>query len=374
MHRLKHQRSRGSSGRIAGMVLYALLVVSPLSKSHRADAAPGEAALPPKERAGRLLVEAGNAIRAGQPDAARRYTEKAYQLWPERQILGHLAAAYTALGLRVEAADLARRYLQVRTEQDGPDLLRECTQAMTELTEEVGELGVRGDDGALVWVDGRLVGSLPLPLPLLVRPGEHEVWMELGPRASTHVQVQARRSEDRRRRTFTEVKLVLGPADAELSIEATGVPGAQVVVDGQPRGGLPYRGAVESGARRLEILRHNQLLYRRELVVGAGRVSLRLHTRHRARPRWRIGAAVATGVLGAISIGFGASALSVRGQAVPNPTAPGCLPAPDAPQSCLRYSVDGALGVGLGLIGVGALAVGSGVAWMLWPGPLQLVD
>ena len=91
--------------------------------------------------------------------------------------LGLLAAAERRA---VAARDLLRRYLQEAAgEAESPD--QKEAQRLVELDPgPSGEVNVLGARGALVFVDDRLVGALPLAQPLLVPLGTHKVTVELG--------------------------------------------------------------------------------------------------------------------------------------------------------------------------------------------------
>lgn len=113
--------------------------------------------------------------------------EASYRLSPDAEGLFLFFSLATAEGRMQAARDLARRYL-AETEPASP------TEAGSQLTfehraeaqrilelpaEPAGELAIFGPAGALVLLDDRLVGRLPLWRPLWVAGGAHQVAVEL---------------------------------------------------------------------------------------------------------------------------------------------------------------------------------------------------
>jgi hypothetical protein len=124
----------------------------------------------------RLLAEGQAALGARDLAAARRALEQSLrvQASPEALFaLGQLAVAEGRLG---PAHDLMRRFLHEQSgEPEGPQH-KEAQQVLLQAAGPLGEVAVLGARGAVVAVDDRLVGTLPLLLPV----GAHRVTVELG--------------------------------------------------------------------------------------------------------------------------------------------------------------------------------------------------
>lgn len=93
-------------------------------------------------------------------------------------VLGKLALAEDR---RLDAQDLLRRFLsdpEVDAERLGARQ-QEIDDVLAKGTGRSAQLWVQGDRGALVYVDDRLVGRLPLSRPLLLGPGPRQVQIVL---------------------------------------------------------------------------------------------------------------------------------------------------------------------------------------------------
>lgn len=182
---------------------WALLLVLTLAAMHprQADAGrpspanPRSAALAAK----RLLGTGIAALAARNFAEAEAALSQSYRLATTPDILFYLGALAFAQGRTLDAHDLMRRYLAER-EPDSTSVspstteVREAQRVLSLPVPPHGKLDVLGDGGALVSLDGRLVGSLPLGRPLLVAPGAHKIGLESGSqRAEESVQVSANR-------------------------------------------------------------------------------------------------------------------------------------------------------------------------------------
>lgn len=166
--------------------------------------------------ADRLLREGMAALQASRFADASRLLGAAYAAAPSPQGLYQLGLLALAEKRDLDAHDLMRRFLA------DPDLDRESEgasasgsasgsvsgsasgSAAAELKEAervlglprppAGTLNILGERGTRVFVDGRLVGVLPLSLPLLLSPVEHKLALELGQkRVEDQVQIPAGR-------------------------------------------------------------------------------------------------------------------------------------------------------------------------------------
>lgn len=112
---------------------------------------------------------------------AYRLLEEAFRMRADSETLFLLGRLAHAEHRSVEAFDLFRRYQQ---DLSGPldEEHRLAEKTLSEPLPPAGELLILGEKGSLVLVDERVVGSLPLALPLLLAPGKHQVVLELGGR------------------------------------------------------------------------------------------------------------------------------------------------------------------------------------------------
>jgi hypothetical protein len=156
------------------MVWLALLVVMPQPAWARPRKAP-TIQLSPAEK---LMEQGLQALNDHDYSRAYAALSEAFRLAPSAEGLLHLGRLAAAEQRTLESQDLLRRYLL--------DPARKPDEAMVQLAQEFtsgvippsGRVMMLADPGALVSVDERLVGVLPLPSPLLLSPGEHRLAIE----------------------------------------------------------------------------------------------------------------------------------------------------------------------------------------------------
>ena len=129
-----------------------------------------------KQRADQWAEQGLAALKAGQLAEATTAFGEAFRTSPNPKWLFHLGQVAAAEKKSVEARDLLRRYLNDTT-VDADDPLKKEAQTLLDAQPVVdaGEILVVGPRGALLSVDGRFVGSLPLSMPLLLPTGPHRV-------------------------------------------------------------------------------------------------------------------------------------------------------------------------------------------------------
>lgn len=163
----------------------------------------------------KALTERGlAALTAKDWPTASRLLMDAYRLSPRPELLYHLGQVALGEGRLLEAYDLFRRYLADPSREPDEEAAKLAEQQLAQPQPPGGSIIVTSDPGALVFLDERAVGTLPLPLPLLVPPGSHSVVLEFGSkRLEAPVQVQlGRTTEVRVSRSSGAVLLSVLPA------------------------------------------------------------------------------------------------------------------------------------------------------------------
>lgn len=140
----------------------------------------GAAAVEPRERAKQLLHAGQTALAAQDLTAAAQSLFGAYRLAPSVSTLFPLGQLALAQGRVVEAQDLMRRFRHDTAEPEQSPSVREAQRVLSLPPPPSGEVNITGERNAVVLIDDRPVGVLPLPLPLLLPPGEHRMVVERG--------------------------------------------------------------------------------------------------------------------------------------------------------------------------------------------------
>lgn len=115
------------------------------------------------------------ALAQGSLELATRELEQACAQDAERECMRLLGDIALRQGRGIAAADLYRRYL-AKSAPTSPST--ELLQRVSSAEQNAAEVAVDGLEGALLRVDGRLVGKLPLATPLLLSEGKHELLLQ----------------------------------------------------------------------------------------------------------------------------------------------------------------------------------------------------
>ena len=128
-----------------------------------------------KTRASAVLKEGSQLYNSGDYTTALTKFQEAYALFPSPRILFNLGQAHQRLGRYVEATEDFERFLA--TAGSAPQDARSAAQrALEEMRDRVAHLEVSANmQGAEVFVDGHSRGLTPLPRPVLVSVGAHQV-------------------------------------------------------------------------------------------------------------------------------------------------------------------------------------------------------
>lgn len=171
--------------RILPLAAVSLLVclgshVAPAKGERKAGAVkrPAAGELDPREQAKQLLQAGVAALAAKNFSSASQSLSGAYRLAPSLGTLFQLGELAAAQGRTAEAQDLMRRFLHDATEPAQSPALTEAQRILALPAQPSGEVNVIGERNAVVLIDDRAVGVLPLPLPLLLPIGEHKVVVE----------------------------------------------------------------------------------------------------------------------------------------------------------------------------------------------------
>ena len=172
----------------APLVLFAVLLIALVPsagwgrRSGRPAAAVSEADLGELRRAEEALASHDLAAAEKQLVAVYRRTRAAEALY----LLGAVARERGDL---LAMHDYFRRYVGDPAIDANTPHAEEAQKFLGQSHGPAGELQVVGEAGALVVVDGRLTGALPLSQPLLLAVGSHQVSVEAG-RKALSVQLQ----------------------------------------------------------------------------------------------------------------------------------------------------------------------------------------
>lgn len=157
----------------ARCLLLGAALLAPVVPSASAAKRPAKRAAE-KDPSAALVAKGRAALASGDHAGATQALTDAYQRRSDPGVLLLLGQVALAEGRVIAAQDLFRRALAEAPEA-GDAASRAAAQRAFSSEELTSEVSVLGERGALVFLDDRLVGRLPLPLPLLVAPGEHKL-------------------------------------------------------------------------------------------------------------------------------------------------------------------------------------------------------
>lgn len=168
-----------------------------------------------------VLAQAKTASDSRDFVGAYRLLSQAYQAQPQPLLLHGLALLAAAEERGVEAQDLWRRVLADPSLDSRAPQRAQALELLLRLPlSPAAEVSVGAPRGALVELDGRVVGIAPLSAPLLVRTGRHRVAVTLGRwRAETEVTARTARLSELRFKEGSDAVVVSQPA-AVLYVDA----------------------------------------------------------------------------------------------------------------------------------------------------------
>ena len=177
----------------------ALTLVPVLSLSFAARAS-GQAAVVPEpattsastevaviEQARQRFAQATKLYKDGDFDAALIQFERAYELKPNYKVLYNIGQTYFQLRQYVEARDAMARYVAEGGDQIDPQRLAVVRQDLMDLEQRIAQLILTVNvPNAVVLVDGKKVGTTPLPGPIPVSEGQRTLSVEAPNRGVLH--------------------------------------------------------------------------------------------------------------------------------------------------------------------------------------------
>ena len=195
--------------------------------------------------------------------------QRAYQLTPYSVVLYNLGLTYAALGRPVEAVDALQKVLDAPGSLSS-ERVAQARAVRAEQAARVAELSIVSNvEGARIEIDGAEVARAPLAAPLRIKAGPHRVGLVLSG------YVPSRKEVDAPAGTRTEVRFELVATDRRLGLLTvkTRLPGAQLLVDGDPVAVTPLPGpiALMPGQREIELRRPGYQAARTELSIGEAR-------------------------------------------------------------------------------------------------------
>jgi len=131
-----------------------------------------------KKQAQALQAEGLRLMQKGDNQGAVAKFEEAFRLVPSPKILFNMGKAHLALGDQAKALEELDRFLDEApfAPKESRDEARKHVES---LRPHLAYIEVQTDDvGSTVSVDGRVWGNAPLPRPIVVTPGTHEVRVE----------------------------------------------------------------------------------------------------------------------------------------------------------------------------------------------------
>lgn len=112
----------------------------------------------------------------GKFDQAAISFARAYELKPTYKLLYNIAQTENQLGHYTGALEAYQKYLEDGEDNVDDDRKNQIVSEIARLETLVGTIAITGDaEGASVFIDTRAVGNTPLPGPIMVDVGEHEV-------------------------------------------------------------------------------------------------------------------------------------------------------------------------------------------------------
>lgn len=217
-----------------------------------AHAQPHRATPPPLEtdpRFGPIFTRGVEALLGQRLDEALTVFEDLYRQTPRPTLLYYLGKVAQAQQRHAAAFDLYRRFLRGAGDEIDADTRLEIQHYLASATPPECEVAVAGESAALLTVDGRIAGTLPLDHSLALLPGTHKLVLTHGRRkVETQVNLLARRR--------AEVRFTLVPSLALLTL----TPAVLMLPELEPRALEPSLAVPLQSALRETLAQQNAVL------------------------------------------------------------------------------------------------------------------
>jgi hypothetical protein len=128
-----------------------------------------------KARAQALLAEGSALFRNGEYAAALEKFEAAYAVFPSPKLWFNIGQANRDLDRPVQALQAFERYL-AQVPDAPPDMAADARASVADLQKKLGRLRIDCETpGAEISLDGKPIGTAPLPDTIWATPGRHQV-------------------------------------------------------------------------------------------------------------------------------------------------------------------------------------------------------
>jgi hypothetical protein len=125
------------------------------------------------------FAQATKLYKDGDFDAALVQFERAYELKPNYRVLYNIGQTYFQLRQYVEARDAMTLYLREGGDQIDPDRQASVNKDLADLMRRLAKVTINVNvAGATVLIDGKNVGTTPLPQPVVVSEGQRSISVE----------------------------------------------------------------------------------------------------------------------------------------------------------------------------------------------------
>jgi len=254
------------------MLVFAALLACALPARAQAPSAsapaqePLPAADPRLEQAKQLFRQGTTLLQSGDHQRALEYYMASRAIVPSVPNTLNAAICLDRLGRYDEALELYEELLTKFQEQVTDEIRREVAPAMAALRRRVASLDVSANVEGTLIVDGRMRGKLPLLAPVRVIPGTHQVRVVKDGYETFEQAVTCKAGEvvplDARLKPLTSA--------GRLRVEAPGLEGADLYVDGAMVGTLPWEGTLSPAEHLIWVRKGDTGCAPRAVVVLQG--------------------------------------------------------------------------------------------------------
>jgi PEGA domain-containing protein len=210
-------------------------------------------------QAGRLLY--GNGDYAG---ALLRFVA-GYDASQDPRLLWNAAVCEKAMGHYANAMALVRRYLDPGSPLVTPEAARNAHEFIAAAESRTARLDVVSNElDAMVYVDGKPMGSTPLQQAFPVDQGVHEVAVKKSGFAEFSTQITVTDSAD----VHVQAPLASMVHDGRVAVHAR--PGDAIAVDGRVVAGETWEGPLPSGAHSVRVTAPGSRPFETDVLVRDG--------------------------------------------------------------------------------------------------------